>query len=91
MKYIWEVGDQVARTRGGNMVGRVVKVGKAPKAGTPGANSCANIAVEWTNGHTGKVAAHQIRPVIVSDICGRCKMTTTEHNQSPCARGILSA
>lgn len=88
MKIVWEVKDLVARTRGGNMVGRIVKIGKAPKVGTPGCNSCANIHIEWTNGYTGKVAPHQIRPAQNSDICGNCKMTLPEHNRSWCARGI---
>lgn len=88
MKIEWELKDLVTRTRGGNMVGRIVKITKAPKPGMPGANSCANIHVEWTNGYTGKVAAHQIRPAENKDICGKCKMTLPEHNRSWCARGI---
>lgn len=88
--YNWEVGDQVVRARGGNMIGRVVKITKAPRPGTPGANSAANIHVEWTNGYTGKVAPHQLRPPVPSDICGKCKMTATQHNRSWCARGLTA-
>lgn len=85
MKIVWEVKDLVARTRGGNMVGKIVKIAARPK--TP-SNSIANIHIEWTNGFTGKVAPHQIRPAENKDICGNCKMTLPEHNRSWCARGV---
>jgi hypothetical protein len=79
-----EVGDLVARTRGGDIVGRIVKIGRNPTK----SSSIAHISVAWTNGHTGKVASHQIRLAENTDICGNCKMTLPEHSRSWCARGI---